>query len=550
MKLDIGGQIIDVERQLQELDRVDYEESLYKFLRAGWGSVDPSVWRDGWAVEAVAEHVQAVVDGQIKRLLINQPPRTAKSSLSSVALPAWCWAQPAKRHSPTCGPHVQFLHASYAEKLSLRDSVKCRRLIQSDFYQQHWGNRFRLSSDQNVKSRFSNDQGGERLITSIGGATTGEGMMIGVIDDPNAAGEAFSEATIQTTNDWWDQVMRTRLNDAQTGAFIVVQQRLAEDDLTGHILSKDKGEWTHLMLPLEYEPERSYHTVLGVNEDGPITWTDPRTVAGELLWEERFPQEEVDSLRRDLGPYGFAGQMQQRPEPAGGGIIKREWWQLWDDAAFPPMDYILASLDTAYTEKTMNDASAMTIWGVFTIDPVAVASRMINAEGRPEYLPRTYTEQAPKVMLMHAWNVRMELHDLVNKVADTCKKFKIDLLLIENKASGISVAQEMRRLYGHEDFGVQLKDPKSQDKLSRLYSCQHLWAEGIIYAPDRKWSDEVITQVAQFPTGKFDDLVDTCSQALRHLRDTGLIVRAAERLAEIDDMRQFTGRPPGALYPA
>lgn len=473
------------------------------------------------------------------------------SSLVSVALPAWTWAQPERYWGPNSGPHVQFMSASYAEKLSLRDNVKCRRLIQSAWYQKHWGNRFRLSSDQNVKSRFSNDRGGERIITSIGGSTTGEGFNVGLIDDANNAAEALSEAVTTSTNDWWDQTFSTRMNDPKTGAWIGVQQRLAEDDWTGHVLSSEESGIVHLCLPMRYEPERSYHNVLGYDlDDQPITWQDPRTEPGELLWPERFGEEEVDNLRKVLGPFGFSGQMQQSPAPAGGGVIKREWWQLWEDAAFPPMDYILASLDTAYTEKTMNDPSAMTVWGVFTTDPVAIASRMINAEGRPEYLPRTFTEQAPKVMLMAAWSERLEFHDLVLKVAETAKRLRVDKILVEAKASGHSVAQELRRVYAGEGFAVQLHDPKSQDKLSRLYSVQHLFADGTIYAPDRKWSDDVITEVEAFPKGKHDDRVDTVSQALRHLRDLGLLIRAPERLAEIDEMRQYAGKPPGALYPS
>lgn len=541
MFLDIGnGVTINRERQLLDLDRVEYEESLYLFLRGAWPQIDPSRWADGWPIEAIAEHLQAVVDGDIKRLLINLPPRFGKSSITSVALPAWTWAQTAR--SPTSGPGVQFLHASYAQSLSLRDSVKCRRLIESPWYKSMWGDRFKLSGDQNVKSRFSNDQGGERLITSIGAGVTGEGGSIIVIDDPNAANEAFSEATIQSTIDWWDGTMSTRLNDMKTGAYIVIQQRLAEDDLTGHILSKDVGDWTHLVLPMRYEPDRSFTT--------PIGWKDPRTEPGELLWPARFGEAEVDLLERQLGPFSAAGQLQQRPEPAGGGVIKREWWQLWEDAAFPPMDYILASLDTAYTEKTVNDFSAMTVWGVFSSDTVAHANRVLDANGRPMYQDRSYQEGAPKVMLMNAWQARLELHELVEKVAATAKKLKCDKLIIENKAAGISVAQEIRRLYGNEDFAVQLFDPKSQDKLSRLYSVQHLFAEGMVYAPDRAWADMTITQVGQFPKGKHDDIVDTCSQALRHMRELGLLTRSAERIAEVEQMKQYTGKPPAPLYPA
>lgn len=540
MLVDLGnGVIVDAEKQLLELDRVECEDSLYIFLRNAWRHIDSSPWKDGWPIEAVAEHLQAVVDGDIRRLIINIPPRMGKSSITSVAFPAWAWAQ--NFVSPTSGPGVQFLHASYANQLSLRDSVKCRRLIESPWYQKNWGERFRLNSDQNTKSRFSNDKGGERLITSIGAAVTGEGGSIIVIDDPNAANEAFSEASIQATIDWWDGTMSTRLNDPKTGAYIIIQQRLAEDDLTGHVLSKDVGEWTHLCLPMRYEPERSFVSTIG--------WQDPRTESGELLWPERFGEKEVEGLEKVLGPFSAAGQLQQRPEPAGGGVIKREWWQLWEPEAFPPMDYIIACVDTAYTMKTMNDASAMTIWGVFTSEAVAQPHRIIDESGRPVYVDRMYSESAPKVMLMHAWQARLELHDLVEKIARTAKALKIDKLIIENKAAGISVAQEIRRLYQSESFAVQLSDPKSQDKLSRLYSVQHLFAEGIIHAPDRTWAEMVITQVGQFPKGKHDDLVDTVSMALRHLREVGLLTRAQERIQEIESMKTYPGRENTPLYP-
>lgn len=540
MPPDLNALLRDPAKLIQAIDRGEYEDSLYLFLRTAWKHIDPAPWTDGWPIEAIAEHLQAIVDGDIKRLVINLPPRMGKSSICSVAFPAWCWAQPDS--SPTSGPSVPFLHASYSYSLSLRDSRRCRDLIQSAWYQSYWGHRFNLNSDQNTKHRFTNDKNGERLIASIGSGVTGEGGNIIVCDDPNAANEAFSEATIQTTIDWWDTTMSTRLNDPKTGAYVIIQQRLAENDLTGHVLSKDVGEWTHLCLPMHYEPDRSFTTVIG--------WTDPRETDGELLWEDRFGPAEVRALERSLGPFASAGQLEQRPEPKGGGIIKRDWWTNWKEEAFPPMDYILASLDTAYTEKTENDYSALTVWGVFTTDPIAVASRFIDDDGRPQYIERTYTEQAPKVMLMSAWKERLPLHELVLKVAKSCKTLKIDKLLIEDKAAGHSVAQEIRRLYGHESFGVQLYDPKAQDKMARLFSVQHLFAEGMIYAPDRSWADMVITEVAGFPHGKHDDLTDTVSQALRHLRDLGILVRSPERIAQIEESKQYTGRTDAPLYPA
>jgi len=293
---------------------------------------------------------------------------------------------------------------------------------------------------------------------------------------------------------------------------------------------------------MRYEPERSFHTVIG--------WKDPRKEAGELLWPERFGEKEVEGLEREMGPYKAAGQLQQRPEPKGGGVIKREWWQLFEGEKFPALDYVIAALDTAYTTKTENDFSALTVWGVFSGgDQKALATRVFGRNSETiSIIQRTYTEEHPKVMMLFAWQERLELHDLVIKVQESMKQFKVDKLLIENKAAGISVAQEIRRLYGHEDFAVQLVDPKSQDKLARLYSVQHLFAEGLIYAPDRQWADQVITQATVFPRGKHDDLVDTVSMALRHLRELGLLVRGVEYTADLENKMNFVGSQPPPLY--
>ena len=586
--IDIGGQTIDIDEQLRDIERANCEESLYEFMVAAWKYVDPNPFVHGWPLEAVAEHLQAVCDGDIRRLIINIPPRCSKSSMTSVAFPAWVWAQ--RHDSPTSGPGVQFLTASFAQQLSLRDSVKTRRLLDSPWYQSLWGERFALTSDQNTKGRFDNNKGGTRLSTSVGSALTGEGGNIIIVDDPNAAQEAFSEATIQTTIEWWDNSLSTRLNNPKTGAFIVIQQRLAEDDLTGHILSKDVGDWTHLCLPMKYEWTRHSVSITGWNDprgcddDGePLVLVDangrriPRDSAaqveltdkreGTLLWPERFGPKEIDLLERQLGPFAAAGQLQQRPEPAGGGVIKTDWWQPWELESYPPFDYIIASLDTAYTTKTENDFSAMTVWGVFSATMSEASSNFVGRSGKREsqrdreamfdeaMRVKNMTagmggsDSTPRVMLMYAWQARLELHELVSKVEKTARRMKVDKLIIENKAAGHSVAQEIRRLYNNADFAVQLVDPKAQDKLARLYSVQHLFAEGMVHAPDHSWAQEVITQTSQFPKGKHDDLVDTVSMALRHMRELGMLTRQQERVTEMENMKRYTGKQPTPLYP-
>jgi len=540
---------IDVKESIKDLRRAKYEDSLYDFVKAGWKYIDPNPFVDGWHLQAIAEHLQAVSNGDIRRLIINQPPRTSKSSML-VAFDAWVWAQ--RDDGPTYGPGVQFLHSSYAQTLSIRDSLKTRRLIESPWYQSYWGDRFKITSDQNTKIRFENNRGGYRLSTSVGGALTGEGGSIIVIDDPHNAVEMESELVREGTIEWFDNSLSTRLNNAKTGAMILVMQRLHESDLTGHILARDYDDWTHLMLPMRADIERArliYPNIIG--------WSDPRTEEGELLCPERFDEEAVNLLERQLGPYGASGQLQQSPSPKGGGIIKREYWDVWESETFPPFESILASVDTAYgTKQFEGDFSAITVWGLWRDTGAAsgITTRSIGPNG--EIITRRVEKldegaDVPRVMLAHAWQGRVEFHDLVQKIAETCRKFKVDNVLIENKAAGISVAQELRRLFGHENWGVIYFDPKTQDKVARTYSIQHLFAEGLVMAPiDRAWADMVITQCEQFPKAKYDDLHDTVTQALSWLRSTGMIERGAERTAALADAKTFRGNMQNTpLYP-
>jgi predicted phage terminase large subunit-like protein len=527
---------IDTSAQLLDINRADCEDSLYVFLKNAWHVFDPAPWVDGWCVEAIAEHLQAVVDGEIRRLIINIPPRCSKSALCSVAFPAWVWAQ--QHNSHTSGPGTSFLYASFKDSLALRDSRACRKIIESPWYKDRWGDRFELEYDQNTKSRFNNSKGGFRLVTSIEAkGATGDGASILIIDDGNSAKEVESDAVVESTNDWLDGTLGSRFNNQKLGAIIEIQQRLGEKDITGHLLEKDKGRgsWATVVLPMRMEMWRKSYK-------SPIGWIDPRTHEGQLLWPERFGEEEVKGLEDWMGPWRASGQLQQTPQPKGGGIVKAEWWLKWEHEKWPSMDFVLAVLDTAYTAETYNDPSGMMIWGIYSDERPPGPTRMIDEKGKAHSLSETYAEFAPKVMLIWAWDEHLELHDLVKKVAETCVKFKVDHLVVENKASGISVAQEIRRLYSREKFGVELFDPKSQDKMARLYSVQHLFAEGIVYAPERPWAERAIAQVGTFPHGRHDEYVDLTSMGLRKLRDMGLLIRQPEREAQVEESMQYTSR--------
>ena len=288
----------------ETLARLHAEKSFHEFVKQAWHVVEPGTpFVGNWHIQAICDHLEAVVDGRIPKILINIPPGTMKSLLTAVFLPAWVWLRKAD---------ARFLYASYAEELSIRDSVKCRDLVQSDWYRDRWGDRVTLKIDQNQKLKFDTAAGGWRIATSVGGRGTGEHPDFIIADDPHKASEAESEVNRQTVTNWWDRTMGSR-GVSRGARRIVVMQRLHEGDLAGHLLAQ--GGYVHLCLPMEFEPDRKCKTILG--------WEDPRTQEGELLWKDLFPRTVVDDLKVRLGPYGVAGQLQQRPAPAEGAMFRR-----------------------------------------------------------------------------------------------------------------------------------------------------------------------------------------------------------------------------------
>ena len=418
-------------------------------------------------------------------------------------------------------------------------------LIKSTRFQDMWSRVFTLRSDGKVKP--SNSSKGWKFASSVRGVGTGERGDRILLDDPHNVKEGESDVIRDETVRWRREAMANRLNDMVESAIIIIMQRVHGADVAGDILEDETEDYVHLCIPMEYEADRHCDTEIG--------WSDPRTEEGECFWKERFPPKAV-AICKAQGPYAWAGQYQQRPDIRGGGLLKTEYWRPWDEPKYPEFDYIVASLDPALTEKQQNDASALTIWGAFRQDNGDVG-----------------------LMLMWSFNERLELHGpacpkwpgetpddhrqrargtwgLVETTADACRRFDVDRLLIEAKANGHTVAQEMARLYGRDGYAIQLVDPGALDKTARVIRIQPMLSNGQVHAPlgttgetFRVWAQRVIDQCAIFPRGKHDDLVDSTTMALWWLRCNGFAPRSDEIFAKQNKAKRHKKTPP-PLYPA
>ncbi len=506
---------------------------LIEFVRYFWHVLEPSTpFVDGWPLEAICRHLEAITFGEIQNLLITVPPGFCKSLITDVFWPAWEWG-------PMGLAHMRYVAFSYAAHLTQRDNGRFRDLIRSPEYKELYGEGFDIH--KSGEQKISNSKTGWKIASSVGGVGTGERGNRVILDDPHSIIEAESEAVRTTTTRWFREAMTNRLNDMATDAIVCIMQRSHYQDVAGVIIEED---FDYVILSIEMEYSTQMERAGMANEIG---WVDPRTEEGELAWEGRFPAEVVENLRKKLGPYAYSAQYQQDPVPRGGGILKRAWWMLWDKEEanryglrwdpgikeLPHFDLVIGSLDTAYEEKQENNDNAMTVWGVW-ID----------------------RNQNRRLMLMYAWNKKLDLHGLpvyriageadvnwhqrqraswgcVEWVAWTCRKFGVQRLLIEGKATGLIVAQEIRKLYARENWGVEIIIP-TRDKIARAHSTVPMFADNMVWAPGTRWAETVIEQCERFPKHNADDLVDTVTQVLNWFRVNDLVYRADEAAAELE----------------
>lgn len=476
-------------------------ESLADFVKAGWHILEPAAelkWN--WAVDAICQHLEAVTRGEITRLLMNVPPGCMKSLLVGVFWPAWEWTLPERRH-------LRYLGTSHKMDLAVRDNMKCRRLIQSGWYQSRWP--LTITSDQNAKTKFENSATGFREAMAFTSMTGSRGDRV-ILDDPLSVDDALSEAEIKNAETTFLEALPTRVNN-DASAIVVIMQRLHDKDTSGIIIEK-KLPYVHLMLPMRFEPERRCTTVIG--------FRDPRKKLGELLFPDRFSEKTVQELEATLGEYATAGQLQQRPTPRGGGLFKTQYVNLWDAGTpLPDIDFCIQSYDTAFTDKTANDPTACTVWGLFTRKDGKKCALLLDSWDDNLNYPKLRKRALKDWKALYGGRPGDQLHP----------PRRADIILMEEKGSGISLIQDLRAA----NLPVHAYNPGRADKYARAQMSLPIYELDLIYvleSPKRpgqpiSWAAPFVTQLTTFghKVSAHDDYVDTFTQFCIYARDAGLL---------------------------
>lgn len=463
----------DPSQLLNELDRIDAEESLKGFLQLAWPILEPGrAFSPGWHIDAICDHLEAVTSGQITRLLINVPPGCMKSLTTEVFWPAWEWG-------PKGMASMRYVSSSYSEALTIRDNRKMRSLIRHPWYQRNWGDKFQILSDQDSKTKFENDKTGFKIATSVGGLGTGERGDRVIIDDPHNVKDGESEAVRNSTLLWFTEVMPTRINDPEKSSIIVIMQRVHEDDVSGYILSKELG-YECLMLPMEYEPDRHCKTSIG--------FSDPRTEENELLWPNRMNRTVVERDKKILGQYAAAGQYQQRPSPRGGGMFKKDWFEVVD--VVPAKGRKTArGWDLASTES--EDAAYTAGVKISCVEGIYYIEDSNRFRGTPEKVERGVKNTASQ----DGKHVRISIPQDPGQAGKAQKKYFATLL----------VGYDVR-------FSTE-----SGDKETRAMGLAAQAEAGNVKVVRGAWNGAFFDELCTFPAGKYKDQVDAASRAFHAL---------------------------------
>ena len=451
--------------QLLKADKIERcKESFMPFVTEMWSAFIP-----GRHHKIMADAFERVASGELKRLIINMPPRHTKSEFASYLLPAWFLGK---------YPEKKIIQTAHTAELAVGFGRKVRNLVNSPDYQLVFPTK--LSSDSKAAGRWNTSKGGDYFAIGVGGAVTGKGADLLIIDDPHSEQEAMqgNPEVYDRVYEWYGSGPRQRLQPG--GAIIVVMTRWSKRDLTGQIVSnsikRDGDVWETIEFPALLP-------------------------SGNPLWPEFWSKKELEAIKAEIPVGKWEAQYQQNPTSEEGAIIKREMWKIWDEDRAPFCEYIIQSWDTAFEKNSRSDYSACTTWGIFYRD---------NEEGVP----------VANIMLIDAFKQRMEFPELKKKAHELYLEFQPDTLIIEKKAAGAPLIYELRQI------GIPLSEytpNKGSDKIARVNAISDLFASGYVWCPDTRWAEEVMEECASFPNGEHDDLVDSTSQALLRFRQGGFI---------------------------
>ncbi len=492
---------LDVGETFRTTDADARSLTLKTFFVEGWHVLEPTTpLVTNWHIDAICEHIQVALDDwiahkidpsyeqRIKDLLINVPPGSAKSRILSVYTPAWMW---------TKWPEWRAIFFSANPRVSLRDSVYCRDVIHSEWYQDTFRPDWKLCEDVNAKGLYKNTRGGFRQAQGITARVTGDRADFLGVDDPHDAKEVMSDVSCQEVCDRWDYAVRNRVNDPKSSVRMAIMQRLRQNDFSGHILSKEK--WEHLLIPQEYDPTRAHTTSIG--------WSDPRTEPGQLMFKERFPEEVLEQERRTLGPYGYSGQHQQSPAPDDGGRFKKEDFRYW---SFCDEDLIQLHHNRADNLYTIVDLRECTFFA--TQD---VANSLKRMADYTVICTWAVTRQGDLVLL-DCIRDRLEDPKAIDAVVNLFERWRmqgypISYIATEENGPGLPRIQHLQHR-GIPSKGIRV----DTDKVVRsTTACIRMQAHKIFWPdPDETpWLHDWETEFLMFPVGAHDDQVDATSIA-------------------------------------
>tara|TARA_R100001509_G_scaffold32004_1_gene16991 strand:+ start:9763 stop:11229 length:1467 start_codon:yes stop_codon:yes gene_type:complete len=441
-------------KKILELQK-DQKEDFLTFVRSVWPE-----FIAGRHHKIIAKKFEAIANKKIKRLIVNMPPRHTKSEFASYLFPAWMMGRE---------PRLKIIQTSHTAELAQRFGRKVRNLIDTQDYQNIFPG-MELSADSKAAGRWETNQGGEYFSAGVGGAITGRGADLLIIDDPHSEQDALSATALENAWEWYSSGPRQRLQPG--GAIVIVMTRWNTKDITGELI-KAQGQ-----------PKADQWEVI----EFPAIMPSDKPV-----WPEYWQKEELESVKASISLAKWNAQWQQNPTAEEGAIIKREWWQPWESSKMPGLAHVIQSYDTAFSKKETADYSAITTWGIFCPD-----------------------EKTPNIILLDMKKGRWDFPEMKEVAYDSYKYWEPESVVIEAKASGTPLTQELR-MRGIPV--INFTPSKGNDKLSRVNSVAPLFQSGVVWYPEGEaWAEELIEECAAFPYGEYDDLVDSTTQALMRFR--------------------------------